>query len=376
MDPNILTLSLGKWMALPGLPYKNRDGMEKRASAINVAKYYENYVNEMGLSNNFKCGVIVTKVIKLNEDVTMTELNDQLSDERVIDDKKFNEILLLSESKETEEIKPEKTCKISSAFNFIISRAQQRYKSEKCCKRRRENALKHDQSPNRKVREVSDHGEIIKLHDFVTNRPHKKLINFNRFRCKERSISLCSDSSNFYDFYECDNLNQYSRSLNNKCINYNIKSDWYADEVPAAVTSSLKLNKESANWYVEAYDMKTRTQIRFTCNSLVLANGSSDLPNKLEISNNIIDPDWLLYDVRSLEIELDLYMQQTTDNINPVIIVGAGLSAADAVITARARNVPVIHVFRNRTTDLSKQLPENMYPEYHKVSHIIFSLLN
>lgn len=51
----------------------------------------------------------------------------------------------------------------------------------------------------------------------------------------------------------------------------------------------------------------------------------------------------------------------------PVLILGAGLSSADAVIAARARNIPVIHVFRHQFTGLDKQLPENMYPEYHKV---------
>lgn len=55
---------------------------------------------------------------------------------------------------------------------------------------------------------------------------------------------------------------------------------------------------------------------------------------------------------------------------DPVLIVGAGLSAADAVIAARFRSLPILHVFR-KTAALgtgSTQLPENMYPEYHKVS--------
>lgn len=353
-------------MALPGMPYKNRDGMEKRASARNVARYYEDYVEKMNLSNNFKCGVVVTKVVRLNEDVIMKEIDDEkILDDRIIDDERFNEVLLLNERKETE-IKREKTCKLSSALNFIISRAQQRYRSDRCCKRRRES--KHDLSPTRKMRELSDHGEIIKLHDINTHRIQRK---FNKFRNKERSISMCSESSNINDnlnFNECDSFNQYSKSVSNsdyQFLNYNDKLEQSLDKVPVNFVNN-KLNR--ANWFIEAYDIKTRTRIAFTCNNLVLANGSSDLPNKLEISNINNDPDWLLHDVRSLEIELDLYIQDCSNNINPVIIVGAGLSSADAVITARARNVPVIHVFRNLSNDLGKQLPENMYPEYHKVS--------
>lgn len=352
-------------MALPGLPYKNRDGMEKRASAKNVARYYEEYVKELNLSSNFECGVTVTKVIRLNEN------KDVIRTDKLIDDKKFDEALLLNERRETE-TKRERTCPLSSALNFILSRAQQRYRSDRCCKRPRENLLKHDLSPDRKMREIDDHhNDTIKMHDFTSHRSQRKLNNFNRYRSKERSISICSESSSFIhnlNLNECDNLNQYSKSCSNK-VSFNFtqnidKSDRSVDKVPEFFSKT-----NTPSWYVEAYDVKTRRKIVFTCNYLVLANGSSDLPNKLEISNSNNDPDWLLHDGRSLEIELDLYMQQNQDNINPVIIVGAGLSAADAVITARARNVPVIHVFRNRSTDLSKQLPENMYPEYHKVSH-------
>lgn len=358
MDPHVLTLSLGSWMALPGLPYKGRDGMEKRASAKNVARYYEEYVKELNLSDNFRCGIIVTKFLKLNEN------ENHFDDNKIFGDT----VLLLNERKETD-IKRERLCPISSALNFILSRAQQKYRSDRCCKRPRENPLKHDLSPDRKMREISDNdGEIIKLHEPI-HRLHKK---FNRCRTKERSMTICSESSSFND---CDNLNQYSKSCNsNKTnyFNYIRDGDWNIDKVP---DESLRKSNSSPNWYVEAYDIKTKTRVSFTCNDLILANGSNDLPNKLEISNKNLDPDWLLHDVRSLEIELDLHMQQNPIDINPVIIVGAGLSAADAVITARARNVPVIHVFRNRTTDISKQLPENMYPEYHKVIKTKFHFL-
>ena len=54
-------------------------------------------------------------------------------------------------------------------------------------------------------------------------------------------------------------------------------------------------------------------------------------------------------------------------DVDPLLIVGAGLSAADAVLTARFHSVPVLHVFRSRTIPIDRQLPEIMYPEYHKV---------
>lgn len=58
---------------------------------------------------------------------------------------------------------------------------------------------------------------------------------------------------------------------------------------------------------------------------------------------------------------------------DPVLIVGAGLSAADAVLAARFRSLPIIHVFRKKAGTLGQELPENMYPEYHKVSAVRLS---
>lgn len=51
-----------------------------------------------------------------------------------------------------------------------------------------------------------------------------------------------------------------------------------------------------------------------------------------------------------------------------MIVVGAGLSAADCVTICRSLKIPVIHVYRNRTAGLDKMLPEKVYPEYHSVS--------
>lgn len=65
MDPQILTLSLGSWMALPGLKFNFRDSSEKRAYASNVAKYYEEYAEKMGLSRNLKNNVMVSRYILL-----------------------------------------------------------------------------------------------------------------------------------------------------------------------------------------------------------------------------------------------------------------------------------------------------------------------
>lgn len=52
-----------------------------------------------------------------------------------------------------------------------------------------------------------------------------------------------------------------------------------------------------------------------------------------------------------------------------MLIIGAGLSAADAVTICRSSQVHVIHVYRNSSVGLDKMLPEAVYPEYHAVSY-------
>ncbi|KAK2545697.1 Osgin1 [Columba livia] len=59
---------------------------------------------------------------------------------------------------------------------------------------------------------------------------------------------------------------------------------------------------------------------------------------------------------------------------DPVLIVGAGLTAADAVLFAHHCNIPVLHAFRRRVSDpglIFNQLPKMMYPEYHKVHQMM-----
>lgn len=75
--------------------------------------------------------------------------------------------------------------------------------------------------------------------------------------------------------------------------------------------------------------------------------------------------------IKSLQaMEQLISSQKLNRQSEPVLIVGAGLSAADAIIAAHFHGIPIIHVFRRKAADPSLifgQLPSNMYPEYHKV---------
>lgn len=62
--------------------------------------------------------------------------------------------------------------------------------------------------------------------------------------------------------------------------------------------------------------------------------------------------------------------------MKPVLVVGAGLSAADAVTICRSSGIPVVHVYRNRSAGLDKMLPETVYPEYHEVHKMMKDFSN
>lgn len=77
-----------------------------------------------------------------------------------------------------------------------------------------------------------------------------------------------------------------------------------------------------------------------------------------------------------------LILGSTDEQMPPVLVVGAGLSAADAIMATRFRGIPVLHAFRNSSSewggkesterittsyDRLQWLPNSIYPEYHKV---------
>ncbi|MBN3311051.1 OSGI1 inhibitor, partial [Amia calva] len=100
--------------------------------------------------------------------------------------------------------------------------------------------------------------------------------------------------------------------------------------------------------------------------NVVLATGSYDSPSRLGVEGE--DLPHVFHTIRDLERALE--MQQLDPDSDPVLIVGAGLTAADAVLLARHSNVPVLHAFRRAVTDsgmVFSQLPQLMFPEYHKV---------
>lgn len=113
-----------------------------------------------------------------------------------------------------------------------------------------------------------------------------------------------------------------------------------------------------------------REEFCYLAANVILATGTYDIPNRLgvpgETSSSVI---------HSLcAFEKRLSVGDMAENAEPVCVVGAGLSAADAILMAMEAGVPVIHVFRCGPQDpnlIFRRLPQSMYPEYHRVAQLM-----
>ncbi|XP_004584114.2 oxidative stress-induced growth inhibitor 1 [Ochotona princeps] len=104
--------------------------------------------------------------------------------------------------------------------------------------------------------------------------------------------------------------------------------------------------------------------------NVVLATGTFDSPARLGIPGEALP--FVHHELSALEAAVRT--GAVGPGSDPVLIVGAGLSAADAVLLARHYNIPVLHAFRRPVDDpglVFNQLPKMLYPEYHKVHQMM-----
>lgn len=103
---------------------------------------------------------------------------------------------------------------------------------------------------------------------------------------------------------------------------------------------------------------------------VVLATGTYDIPNRLGIRGENFPS--VIHSLSALEkCLLDSDLTRTSA---PICVVGAGLSAADAVLMALEACLPVIHIFRCGPNDpnlIFRKLPQTIYPEYHRVAMLM-----
>lgn len=127
-------------------------------------------------------------------------------------------------------------------------------------------------------------------------------------------------------------------------------------------------------WEVRGYQQfqgDTNVPFSLFAENVVLATGASDSPARLGVEGE--DLPYVFHNVRDFGVAVSCDLGPSSD---PVLVVGAGLSAADAVLCALNHRVPLLHAFRKRADDpglIFKQLPKTLYPEYHRVYHMMCS---
>lgn len=120
----------------------------------------------------------------------------------------------------------------------------------------------------------------------------------------------------------------------------------------------------------ENQEQVTRQEFCYISPHVVLATGTYDIPNRLGV-----DGENLPCVVHCLgEFEKLVSQCEVSSTTDPVLVIGSGLSAADAILMAMESNIPVIHVFRRKPSDRSlifSKLPKALYPEYHRVHSLM-----
>ncbi|KAL2084134.1 hypothetical protein ACEWY4_019652 [Coilia grayii] len=272
MEGSMLTISLGIWMELPGVNYrdmcpsKRRGVASDRASPEEISSYYKNYVKLMGLQKNFVDNTYVTSVQRLHRGHHGDDLTNGHAKE-----------------------------------GGVV------------------NGVKRNGIANGVERNGSSDGE-------------EKM---------------------------ADEVDQGKKAVNGG-------------------DGSVGVSKGLAQglWEVRGYQrVQGDTHVPFSvfAENVVLATGASDSPARLGVEGEELP--FVFHSVRDLGVAVSGGTKLGPAS-EPVLVVGAGLSAADAVLCARNYGIPVLHAFRKRADDpqlIFKQLPKTLYPEYHRVYNMMCS---
>jgi hypothetical protein len=256
-----------------------------------------------------------------------------------------------------------------------------------------------------KNQNFSEDNSLLNAHHFLkpsisthTNR-HLNLIS-RQSSSEESRVSMHDVKMYYRDFVKQKNLDRYL--LNNATVttvrrvycnrfipNYSSSSssdNCCSTFIASSSTHSLsKNNINNSNNAVEVYwevtgliDKRDRKkasslthkgdlmEFKFFCKHLVLANGTCDLHNELDVKGENLR--YILRTIKELEdtIKEDLPRLQK----EPLLIVGSGLSAADAILLAQKYSIKIVHVIRRSVNDpnlVFNKLPKKIYPEYQRV---------
>ncbi|KAI5105843.1 oxidative stress-induced growth inhibitor 2 [Silurus meridionalis] len=291
MEGSILTISLGIWMELPGVNYRDitpekmSNVSNDRATPDELSSYYKNYVKIMGLQKNFLDNTYVTSIQKLHRDQDVSLENEQGTKNGT---------------------KSGQRNRIENHFDHCSQ------KESETSYNRRDNWFRSS------YKNIKENG-----------------------RGKTEEV-------------------ESRKKRNTEGIRDNT--------IPQGFSQGL--------WEVRGYQqIQGDTHIPFSlfAENVVLATGASDTPARLGVEGE--DFPYVFHSVRDLGVAVNQH-KNLGPACDPVLVVGAGLTAADAVLCAYKNRIPLLHAFRKPTDDPSlifKQLPNTLYPEYHRVYHMMCS---
>ncbi|XP_076470605.1 oxidative stress-induced growth inhibitor 1-like [Babylonia areolata] len=120
----------------------------------------------------------------------------------------------------------------------------------------------------------------------------------------------------------------------------------------------------------DLFQMVEREEFCYVTPNVVLATGTYDIPNRLGVRGESFPS--VIHSLSAFEEHLT--RGDLTCTSAPICVVGAGLSAADAILMALEIGLPVLHVFRCGPKDpnlIFRKLPQSIYPEYHRVAMLM-----
>lgn len=291
---DMLTVSLGGWMELPSLPMS--DILKGRADVATVSQYYTDYVKLMGLEGQFRNHTVVTgvKQVHYKSPRNSPKLDPGAGQCQVFS---FDNDLDIDD--------------ISSACSSMTRRRSLSSTSF-------ESSLlgTSSSSPSSTEQEDSDCDN-----------------------CEHLSVSLSNwdpiiNPSLFGSFMQSG---QNSYRLNSRCPLYGSHTDTLDD-----------ISFEVTGYQQEHHDIEAKP-FRYITKNVVLATGAADMPNKLSVPGE--DLPFVLHQLSQLNKLIKT--GQLAPQSHPVLVVGAGLSAADAIIAAQNHHIEIAHVFRRTVRDPS-----------------------
>lgn len=295
MQPDVLSLSTGRWLQLPIFGFedwkrerqraeKGEGGLIKssangRVELGNVAQYYQRYVEKMGIAENFR------------DDMTVTQARLRY-------------------------LIAEKECRSTSCESTFSEASTCNSESE--------------QAPLTQIR--------------------RPVCRFNPHDHKNGPTATGNDE-------ECD-----SSSSDDEIVMFESMATCDSDDTGISCCAKrVCLSTDKRCWLVQGREIADDGQERIVsvcAKNIVLATGIDDAPKKLEVPGEDLD-----------------YVRHTFSNISPdslrahhpVLVVGAGLAAADAVLHTLSKGLQVIHVFHQDPSDhrlIYHNMDPTVYSEY------------